>query len=469
MKIAIAGATGFIGRNLLLTLKGNAQIELVALSRRLDPLMHNAVKDNILWRKCDGFNLSEVIEATKNCDLLIYLIHSMLPTASLVQGEFEDFDVVVADNFARAVSINNVKSIIYLGGLIPDFKMNKLSKHLASRLEVEDILKQYQNNLTTIRAGLVIGNNGSSYIILERLINRLPILLCPKWTKNKMQPIALSDLLEVFKYCLNNLELIKHKTFDIGSNSETSYHQLLSTTAKVFHKKRFLLQVPLLSPSLSKLWVTFITGISKELVFPLVESLEYEMLISKDRALTIPGLVYKNAEEALIQCQKDKDKQSHLLFPSQTVLSSSIHNVTSIQRLSYKIDVPAIAIAQKYTQWLNKKFKYVIKIQESANYISFVFLNFLTLLELKKPTEINNTEDNYIYSISKGLLVTRFSPLGTFEFRKVPSCKSFIIGIYNYSPSLPWFVYRLTQALIHLWVMKRFITWYQKHELENLN
>lgn len=465
MRIAIAGATGFIGRNLLHNLRGDLSFELVALSRRLDPMMHNSLKDNILWRKCDGFNFQEVIESTINCDILIYLIHSMHPTATLVQGRFEDFDAIVADNFARAVSINKIKHIIYLGGLIPQIAPSQLSTHLHSRLEVESILKQYQNSLTTIRAGLVIGNSGSSYIILERLINRLPILICPKWTENKMQPIALSDLLIVFKYCLNHFEEVKNKTYDVGSEKKTSYLDLLTTTAKIFNKKRYFLRLPFLSPNLSKHWVTFVTRASKELVFPLVESLVHEMLVSKEQAFTIKDYSFLSADEAIKLCEQNKNLKNNLLLPNQTKLSSAMNNVTSLQRLPYSNEVSATFIAKKYTSWLNRKFRFFIKIHENETHISFVLLHQFTMLQIEKPIISDETDSNYIYTIREGLLVSKYAPQGTFEFRKIKTSKCFIIGIYNYSPALPWFIYRFTQARIHLWVMKRFISWYQKQQI----
>jgi nucleoside-diphosphate-sugar epimerase len=460
--IVIAGATGFIGRNLLYTLKTNPQYQLIALSRRIDPFMHNSTKDNILWRKCDGFNYDEVMEATSNCDILIYLIHSMLPTASLAQGNFEDFDLIVADNFAKAAAHNKISQIIYMGGLMPDLPTSKLSSHLRSRLEVENVLAQYNNVLTTLRAGLVIGSNGSSYVILEKLIKRLPILLCPLWTQNRMQPIALRNLLEIFQYCLSNLETIKNKTFDIGALESTSYRELLVTAARVFNLKRWFISIPILSTSLSQFWVALVTGTSKELVFPLVKSLEHEMLINENRRLTIPGQKILDAEAALMECKNSIKSNSKELVNNPTTVLSRIKNVTSIQRLNGNQHLSAKELCEYYTQWLNKKFRIFIKIREDELAIYFVLLKHITLLKLQKPAPSTTYDERYAYTIESGFLVSRFEKSGHFEFRKIPSQKCFIMGIYNYNPSLPWFIYRATQALVHLWVMKRFIKWMQK-------
>ena len=178
MKVCVTGATGFVGAKLLEELSKMEEVEVVALSRKITPVMDGARKGNIEWRRCDGFNLLNVESVTKDCDVLIYLIHSMAPSTTISQGGFSEFDLYLADNFSYACAKNKVKRIIYLGGIIPEDVKN-LSSHLKSRLEVEKALKGYGNNVTALRAGLVVGKDGSSFRILERLVNRLPIMLCP--------------------------------------------------------------------------------------------------------------------------------------------------------------------------------------------------------------------------------------------------------------------------------------------------
>ena len=108
------------------------------------------------------------------------------------------------------------------------------------------------------------------------------------------------------------------------------------------------------------------------------------------------------------------------------------------------------------------KFRFLIKIKEDSDAIYFVLFKHITLLKLRKPQNNNFNDDRYAYNIEGGFLVSRFENSGNFEFRKIPARKCFIIGIYNYNPSLPWFIYRTTQALVHLWVMKRFMKWMKK-------
>ncbi|MCX6126130.1 MAG: NmrA family protein, partial [Proteobacteria bacterium] len=127
----------------------------------------------------------------QGADTAIYLVHSMMPHARLVQGKFEDFDVMIADNFARACKSVGVKRILYLGGIIPP---GALSQHLASRLEVEQVLGSYGINLAVVRAGLIVGPRGSSFAMMANLVKRLPVMLCPAWTSTLGQPSSLEDV-----------------------------------------------------------------------------------------------------------------------------------------------------------------------------------------------------------------------------------------------------------------------------------
>ena len=126
----------------------------------------------------------------------MYLVHSMLPSAHLTQGNFRDFDLICADNFGRAAARNGVRQIIYLGGIVPAAanRGHALSSHLASRLEVENTLAASGVPVTALRAALVVGRGGSSFDILVKLVTRLPAMICPAWTSTRTQPIALSDV-----------------------------------------------------------------------------------------------------------------------------------------------------------------------------------------------------------------------------------------------------------------------------------
>ena len=158
--IAIAGASGFVGKHLLETLGKNKDYKIRALSRSFEEddkkkLDHMAEKGNIEWVQCDLFSMLDLEEALEGVDYAVYLVHSMLPTSKLVQANFEDNDLIIADNFSRIAKKKGVKQIIYLGGIIPP--VEDLSPHLRSRLETEETLRHYKVPVTSLRAGIIIG------------------------------------------------------------------------------------------------------------------------------------------------------------------------------------------------------------------------------------------------------------------------------------------------------------------------
>ena len=205
LKVAIAGASGFVGRALISSLK--SEFKIIGLSR-------SAIESGggIEWRQCDLFNLRQTEWGLEGANVAIYLVHSMMPNAKLTQGNFADLDLVIADNFARAAKRAGVKRIIYLSGIIPN---EKLSKHLESRLEVEKVLGSHDVPCIALRAGLIIGKNGSSFDIMRKLVERLPIMICPRWTNTKSQPVSLRDVVETIKRLIQRPD-IPAGNYDLG-------------------------------------------------------------------------------------------------------------------------------------------------------------------------------------------------------------------------------------------------------------
>ena len=156
-KVVLAGATGFIGRWIIEVFQKDFQI--IALSRKKVKYNHN---QNIQWR-VDLYSMSSTEKALEGAEIAIYLVHSMLPSTRLNQGKFEDTDLLLADNFSRAAQKNNLKQIIYIGGILPKDK-HEISNHLLSRYEVEKTLGARATPLTAIRAGIIIGPGGSSFL-----------------------------------------------------------------------------------------------------------------------------------------------------------------------------------------------------------------------------------------------------------------------------------------------------------------
>ena len=183
------------------------------------------------------YSISSTTNALKNVDIGIYLVHSMQPSTRMNHGTFEDTDILLADNFSIAANECQLKQIIYVGGILPKDSF-KISKHLKSRHEVEKTLGSRSTPLTTIRAGIIIGPDGSSFRIIQKLVENLPIMACPEWTKSLNQPLDIRDALKVIEWCILNEESY-NKPIEIGGNEVISYMDLLRITAKKMNKKVF--------------------------------------------------------------------------------------------------------------------------------------------------------------------------------------------------------------------------------------
>lgn len=279
LRITIAGASGFVGASVL---KRVPEAWLIhALSRG-----KGRANGMIDWRKTDLFSLQSSVEALKETDVAVYLVHSMLPSTRLFQGSFADADLLIADNFASACVKNGVKQIIYLGGLVPDAN---ISKHLASRREVEEVFKATGIPCTILRAGMVAGCGGSSFEILRSLVTNLPAMVLPQWTQVSTQVIYIDDLVRVLLASVMKRDFFD-KTINVVNGEKLNYECLIRTTCGALGKKRFLLRVPIRSTAFSKLWVSLFSNANYELVAPLIDSLLCE-LPQKRPADLIAGMI----------------------------------------------------------------------------------------------------------------------------------------------------------------------------------
>ena len=273
--IAIAGASGFVGRHLCQRLADNGH-RVLALSRSGKPPVDHP---NVEGRPCDLFSLLDAERAVHGADKAVYLVHSMLPSARLTQASFEDMDLVLADNFARACRRSDVTHAVYLGGIVPQLPDDtSLSQHLASRREVESALAAYGMAVTTLRAGLVIGPHGSSFRIVTRLVRRLPTMLGPSWTRTPTQPVALRDVVDIIARTLEEAKPAGG-AYDIGCPDVVTYTELMQRTAEHMLGQRPVVRpVPVLTPRLSALWVSLVSSTPMALVKPLVQSLSHPMV-----------------------------------------------------------------------------------------------------------------------------------------------------------------------------------------------
>lgn len=445
--VVIAGASGFIGRWFIE--KYHTHYHIIALSRKK---VLNPIRESVEWRIVDLYSLSSTTEALKGADFALYLVHSMQPSTRLNQSSFEDTDLLLADNFSRAATKNKLKQIIYVGGIVPS--PSKLSTHLQSRLEVEETLGSRDVPVLTLRAGIVIGPGGSSFTMLERLVSRLPVMICPKWTESNCQPVDLRDILdEIHNYIKNPISENRH--IDIGGEEVISYRDLLEKTAQILQKRRFFISVPINSVGFSKLWVSLFTSTPRALVSPLVESLKHEMVVDNSQKSNFHQQY--SLEETLDYAISHTEEIPKL--PRSESRKREKNTVRSVQRLPNPRRKPASVIAKMYQKWLPTLLKYLVRVKISDKISSFRLLG-IEVLKLQY-VEDRSDQRRQLFYITGGLLAKRHD-YGWLEFRNVLNDEYVIGAIHEFVPRLPWYVYVLTQAQVHLWVMKRFGKYLEK-------
>ncbi|MDW4012048.1 NAD-dependent epimerase/dehydratase family protein [Staphylococcus saprophyticus] len=445
-KILLTGASGYIGSHLMNKLKDN--YEIIAISRNIE---NKSNEHNVTWKAADLFDLNEITEVMEDIDIAIYLVHSMMPSAKLTQASFEDMDALLADNFAKAASYNKVQHIVFMSGLIPN--TNELSPHLRSRLECEQILGSYGVPVSTLRAGLIIGSKGSSYPILKKLVERLPGLLLPKWAYYTTLPVAIDDVIDgLYKIVERNPN--ENESIDIGGPSHMTYKDLFKQTAEVLDKRLPTIDLPIIPIWLSKYWVKLISGVPKEMVYPLMDSLIHDMIRNDEnivKDISIGKIDYKesvrNALEEETKTQK-KGKSSR---------KGDIKDVRAISRVVLPKDVNMIQLAESYANFLNRITLNVVNsdFNEDNFTISVPFLN-KDLLLLSKDFKASNNE-RILYRIVGGdFALDSDGGNARLEFRRLPNSDACIIALQEYEPTLPWWVYKYTQAKVHKSVMNLF-------------
>lgn len=329
MKILLTGTTGYIGKRLLPVLIEQGH-EVVCCVRDKNRFHYSDLngKVNISVIEIDFLKDPPATNLLKDIDAAYYLIHSM----SSNDSDFSRLEESSAKNFIRLIKNSNVKQIIYLGGIANE---EKLSKHLASRKNVEKVLTDSGIPVTTLRAGIIVGSGSASFEIIRDLVEKLPVMVTPKWLNTKHQPIAIRNILEYLIGVLLNPETF-NKSYDVGGPDILSYKEMLLGFAEVRGLKRYILTIPVMTPRLSSYWLYFVTSTSYKLAVNLVNSMKIEVVANNnelEKMLGIKPISYKGAVQFAFQ----KIEQNNVVSSwKDSLISSSYEN-----KLSEQIDVPS--------------------------------------------------------------------------------------------------------------------------------
>ena len=298
-QILLTGATGYVGGRLLplLLAKGH---RVRCLTRRsssevnFDPSRVEVALGNAL-------DFESLKAALANVETAYYFIHSM--------GDNEDFEQTdrrAAENFAKACSQQGVKRIIYLGGL--GDPSDELSKHLRSRQEIGNILRTSTASVIEFQASIIIGSGSLSFEMIRALVERLPVMICPKWVRVLAQPISIEDVLGYLVEALDH-PLGSSELYEIGGPEQVSYGEIMQRYAKQRGLKRYMIPVPFLTPYLSSLWLGLVTPLYSRVGRKLVDSLRNSTLVSNNKAIEAFSIDPRSVEKSIARALIYEDKE----------------------------------------------------------------------------------------------------------------------------------------------------------------
>ncbi|MFZ4464143.1 MAG: SDR family oxidoreductase [Bacteroidales bacterium] len=304
MKVLLTGSTGYIAQRLLPVLleRDYEVVCCVRDSKRFN--YHKYPQEKITLLEVDFLKKDSLNLIPKDIDVAYYLIHSM----SSSTGDFSDMESLSARNFREAIENTQAKQVIYLSGIVND---TELSKHLRSRKNVEDILQKGKFALTTLRAGIIIGSGSASFEIMRDLVEKMPILITPKWVLTRSQFIAIRNVIQYLGGVIMRTETF-NKSYDIAGPEILCYKEMLLRFAKVRGLNRRIIVMPFVQLKLSAFWLYFVTSVTYSLAKNLVFSMKTEVVGKANNLREMLGIELINYETA-IELAFDKIEQNDVL------------------------------------------------------------------------------------------------------------------------------------------------------------
>ncbi|PAW92146.1 epimerase [Mucilaginibacter sp. MD40] len=329
MKILLTGASGYIGKRLLVILLEQGH-EVIGVMRDKARFNIEDFKDQKLTiAEADLLDAESLNALPTDFDVAYYLVHSMSGS------NFTENEKKSAQNFVEFLNNTQAKQLVYLGGIVNE---EKLSQHLLSRKAVEDILEKGRVPVTALRAGIIVGSGSASFEIIRDLVEKLPVMVAPKWLNTQCQPIAIRNVVQ-FLCGVAGREDTYGQNFDIYGPDILTYRQMLLQFAEVRKLKRRIFTVPVMTPRLSSYWLYFVTSTSYPLAKNLVDSMKVDVVGRPNdlaQRLGIALIPYKEA----IRIAFDKIEQNMVL----SSWNDSAFTDKFSQHLSHYIKVPEYGV-----------------------------------------------------------------------------------------------------------------------------
>lgn len=323
MKILLTGANGYIGKRLLPVLleDGHDIYCLVRDRNRLAPEM--AAKPRVHICVADLLDRDTLEHLPKDIDIAYFMVHSMSHNAR----EFPQMEAKLASNFTQYLESSSAKQVIYLSGISND---KNLSRHLESRKQVESILYGGKVPVTILRAAIIIGSGSASFEIIRDLVEKLPVMVAPRWLNTRCQPIAVHDVVFYLRHVVGDPRLY-NQSFDIGGPDILTYKEMLLKFAAIRNLRRFILTIPVLTPRLSSYWLYFVTSTSFSLARTLVDSMKNEVICRDHRIKNLIPYDCLSYDEAVKRAFSRIEENAVISSWKDAWISGTIHNVDSGQ------------------------------------------------------------------------------------------------------------------------------------------
>ena len=267
MNVVVFGASGTVGRPLLAELTREHDVVAVSRAQRDEA-------SGVTWKTADATDRGSVARALEGAEVMYYLVHS------LGRPDFEAEDLKAAETTAREAERAGIKQLVYLGGLGDDSP--DLSSHLRSRRETGKRLSSTTVPVTTLRAAMVVGRGSAAFETIVALVNRLPAMVTPRWVSTRTQPVALPDVV-AYLSGVCGLDAALGADYDVGGPEVMTYREMIERIARLRGKRPLIVEVPVLTPHLSSLWLHLVTPVNAGVARPLIEGLRSETIVYDDR------------------------------------------------------------------------------------------------------------------------------------------------------------------------------------------